>query len=622
MATSELARPRFLGSDSAAAQQISSAEYGAKRVLAVLASLRLTVVLFACSIFLIFVGTLAQKDHDVWEVVNNLYFNRWFALVEFRAFERLVQIFFKHLEWNLSGGFYFPGGKLIGSLLLINLASAHAVRFKVAATGRTLKVGLGVLAAGVILTYVAIRSGLNNAVETQLSPEFCNLLWQCFRGALVAVALAGAYGVIFLRERMRRVEWTVLLVIDVLVAWLAIWLLAHPEARLDDSGIRILWQLIKGAGAGAVLLAGCVMVFRKRAGIVLLHAGVALMMIGQLLTSVGAVESQMTIPEGGTVGYSDDIRGYELSVTDHSPKDNDRVTVVPASLLVANVGQREAIDHPDLPFKIQVHRWLQNSALREPKPNESNPATAGFGQQNVAESVAPATGVGENAQKVDSPSAYIELLSKDGGKSLGTYLISLRFLNDQSRIIDQPVQVDGHTYGIALRFKRLYHPYSVTLKKFKFDRYAGTSTAKNYSSLVEFKDPGRNIDREMLIWMNNPLRYEGTTFYQQSFDEATECATVLQVVTNPSWMTPYVACMLVAIGMLAHFGTILVRFLRRRAEEVDTTAAMRTAGEHAGTGGDERPGETQSGTSCNVPIGSNRSKVGRFLRNGSRRSSC
>ncbi len=69
--------------------------------------------------------------------------------------------------------------------------------------------------------------------------------------------------------------------------------------------------------------------------------------------------------------------------------------------------------------------------------------------------------------------------------------------------------------------------------------------------------------------MNNPLRYEGTTFYQQSFDEATEKTTVLQVVSNPSWMTPYVACMLVAIGMLAHFGTILVRFLRRRAEEVE-----------------------------------------------------
>ena len=88
------------------------------------------------------------------------------------------------------------------------------------------------------------------------------------------------------------------------------------------------------------------------------------------------------------------------------------------------------------------------------------------------------------------------------------------------------------------------------------------------------KDPERNIDREMLIWMNNPLRYAGTTFYQADFFRGARSGTVLQVVTNPSWMTPYVACMLVATGMLAHFGVMLVRFLRRRAEE----ASMKRVG--------------------------------------------
>src|SRR3954463_3341989 len=145
MATSELTRPRPIDRDAVAQSSISVAQYGLTQVLAFLASLRLTVVLFAASIFLIFVGTLAQKDHDVWEVVNSLYFSRWFALVEFRVFERLAQIFNKHIEWNLTGGFFFPGGKFIGSLLLVNLAAAHALRFKVAASGRRLAIGLGVL---------------------------------------------------------------------------------------------------------------------------------------------------------------------------------------------------------------------------------------------------------------------------------------------------------------------------------------------------------------------------------------------------------------------------------------------------------------------------------------------
>ena len=219
-----------------------------------------------------------------------------------------------------------------------------------------------------------------------------------------------------------------------------------------------------------------------------------------------------------------------------------------------------------------MHQWLPNSQLRDPKTGETNPATAGLGTRHIAENAPTTTGVGEDSSKVDYPSAYIELIAKDTGKSLGTYLTSLRFLDNQTRFIEQPVEVGGHTYDIALRFQRIYHPFTLELKKFSFDRYTGTHTAKNYSSLVQFKDPDRNIDREVLIWMNNPLRYEGTTFYQQSFDEATEKTTVLQVVSNASWMTPYAACMLVAIGMVAHFGTILFRFLRRRADEVELRA--------------------------------------------------
>ena len=39
--------------------------------------------------------------------------------------------------------------------------------------------------------------------------------------------------------------------------------------------------------------------------------------------------------------------------------------------------------------------------------------------------------------------------------------------------------------------------------------------------------------------MNDPMRYRGETFYQHTFDNATEKATVLQVVRNPGWVLPY-----------------------------------------------------------------------------------
>lgn len=564
MATSELARPPVLSGSPAQAResaQISELRYFVTRALQFLASLRLTVFLFALAIFLVFVGTLAQVDNDVWEVVRHTYFRVWFAWVELQTFERFAQLFSKDISWNLSGGFFFPGGKLIGLALLINLVAAHAVRFKIAATGARLWAGLATIAAGIAITFFVIQTGMDQAIESEISPALASALWQSLRAALAIAALAGLYFLVANFHRMRRAEWCALLTIDILLASLAIWLLVTPDARLDYSGLRILWQLVKGTAAGLVLLVGCVMVFRKRAGIVLLHGGIALMMLSELLTAMSAHESQMTIAEGAASNWSQDIRASELAVVDHSDPKVDRHTVVPEALLASNVGRNERIDLPDLPFTLQVHRWLENSSIAAPSQTTPNPASAGIGLKAVAQSRTAATGV-DGGDNVDLASAYVELFSRKTGESLGTYLVS-------QHLPEQAIEVDGKNYDLALRFQRTYYPFSVELQDFRFDKYVGTSTAKNYSSDVILRDPQRNVERPLKIWMNNPLRYAGLTFYQSGFDDRTEETTILQVVRNPGWMTPYVACMLVGIGMLAHFGSMLVRFLKRRAEETN-----------------------------------------------------
>ena len=74
----------------------------------------------------------------------------------------------------------------------------------------------------------------------------------------------------------------------------------------------------------------------------------------------------------------------------------------------------------------------------------------------------------------------------------------------------------------------------------------------------------RGENREFLISMNHPLRYGGDTFYQSGVLE-NDAGTILQVVRNPGWKLPYVACSMVSLGMLLHFGIHLVGFLRLRA---------------------------------------------------------
>ena len=61
----------------------------------------------------------------------------------------------------------------------------------------------------------------------------------------------------------------------------------------------------------------------------------------------------------------------------------------------------------------------------------------------------------------------------------------------------------------------------------------------------------------------NPLRYAGETYYQSSFDRDNQ-GTILQVVRNPSWLTPYFSCVLVSIGMIYQFFSHLTGFASKR----------------------------------------------------------
>jgi hypothetical protein len=158
-------------------------------------------------------------------------------------------------------------------------------------------------------------------------------------------------------------------------------------------------------------------------------------------------------------------------------------------------------------------------------------------------------------EKRDVPSGVIELIGPNG--SLGSWLAS--------EWID-PVQsftVNGRTWQIALRPRRIYKPYSIELLKFSHDKYAGTDVPKNFSSRVVLTRPETGENREVLIYMNNPLRYAGETYYQASFDPDNH-GTILQVVRNPSWLTPYFSCILVAAGLLIQFGIHLFGFAAKR----------------------------------------------------------
>lgn len=339
---------------------------------------------------------------------------------------------------------------------------------------------------------------------------------------------------------------------SVLVAagFAAVAVMVSKSSSIDSTSIeiapywRIALQLLYGTFAASVLLAGMAVLYRRQCGLVLLHSGVILLMLSELFTGLFAAEWRMAVREGETVDWVEDIRTSELAVVDTSQPDKDVVVVVPENILKS----QGLVRLPVLPFDVVVKDYMPNSALFR---NDS----ASGGEGVVARAVPVVSGVSAG-DSVDMPSAYVEARRKNGG-SMGTYLVSTHF--------DEAVRVSdgGRDYLLYLRFRRKYKPYSIHLIDFRFDRYPGTNVPRNYSSDVILTDYKKNITRHVRIWMNNPLRYGGDTLYQASF-APDEMGTVLQVVTNATWMLPYVSCMIVATGMLAQFGMGLGAFLSKR----------------------------------------------------------
>jgi hypothetical protein len=99
--------------------------------------------------------------------------------------------------------------------------------------------------------------------------------------------------------------------------------------------------------------------------------------------------------------------------------------------------------------------------------------------------------------------------------------------------------------------------------EFTHEKYKGTDIPKHFASRVRLENPASKENRETVIFMNNPLRYEGATFYQASFEQG-DTASMLQVVRNPGWLTPYFSCVLVALGLTVQFSLHLVKFVKRR----------------------------------------------------------
>lgn len=315
---------------------------------------------------------------------------------------------------------------------------------------------------------------------------------------------------------------------------------------------------------GAVLLANLIAAHIRRfrwswskLGIHLTHAGIIILLIGGLFTDLFSVESFMKLTPGETKNYSEDSSRIELAVIDGSDAQLDQVVAIPESHL--KLGRD--IHSEALPFRLVIRGFYPNSRiepLNQAGAGSAPASTQGSGSVAAVRPVAKATA--QNDRNLESVVVeIIPLPSKDNPspQSLGTWLISEQLADPQA------FEFAGKPWQLVMRQARYYKPFSLTLKKFSHDRYPGTQIAKNFASSAILEDYERGEKRDVLIYMNHPLRYHGETFFQSGFTQD-DSATILQDVNNPSFLAPYIACLVVAAGLLIQFLSHFAGFLRSR----------------------------------------------------------
>jgi len=410
-----------------------------KHLIGFFTSLKLTAALLAFSIILVFLGTLAQVEEGLYAVQAN-YFKHW-LIINPHLFGRAIPIL-------------LPGGYLLGTMLLLNLISAHIYRFRLTT---------------------------------------------------------------------------------------------------------------------------------KKIGIQLAHAGIILLLVGQLATDLLSHEMHMFFEEGQTRSYSESATDYELVFIN-----SNQVTSIPQNLL--QPGQTLKID--SLPFDIRVKTFWKNSepSFRAPMMQNgpaqaSNGVAQSFDFHQVAET--------KTTEEKNIPTAVLELIRPEG--SLGTWAVSdwtsdaavITSLQNSyfqqgldagtvSSIIGaltapQSVEIEDKSFTFTLRPTRVYHHFKLTLLKATHTVYTGTDVPKDFRSRVRLENPATGENREVEISMNHPLRYEGLTFYQYQMTAGDlvqraglKPSSVLSVVRNPSWLTPYIGCAMVASGLIIQFLGHLIKFINQR----------------------------------------------------------
>ncbi len=331
--------------------------------------------------------------------------------------------------------------------------------------------------------------------------------------------------------------------------WKALWLI--PE--INEKKI---WIVLPGGYYVCALLLvnmilGGIVRIRKgkrQIGNLISHFGIVFMLIGGGAAHHFSERGNMAIYEGETSDVAEDYMEYVIEVAEVKDGKSDLYHVIRGKHLTdLEGGNSRVFDFKGLPFSLKVSGYVNNAfptSVLELAPQKGELVTDGYYLLKKKD---------EKASELNTAGAYAQVIFEDGEKSAPFILAARSF---------QPFTVrDGErVFTVDMRKKLWEMPFKIALDRFNAEFHPNSGRAKKFESYVRRIENGQEAD--VKIHMNEPMRYEGLTFFQanygpQNAKPGDKMYTVFEVVRNPADKWPEYSLYVVILGMLVTFLTKL-----------------------------------------------------------------
>jgi hypothetical protein len=298
------------------------------------------------------------------------------------------------------------------------------------------------------------------------------------------------------------------------------------------------------------LVVGGIVRIRKRAstaGVIVAHVGVLVLLASGFVEHAVSTKGNLPLGEGETGDSYVSPSEWEVAILEWEGSETEepklaREWVIPdEDFADLDLGEWRTFRADGLPFAVRLGSYVGNASA------------APEGSDVVLKAVARDKEVANNR-----PAVRLAVATPDGAEGLlwAHQRHALAF------------EVEDRRFDAEIRRRRWAIPFQLRLDRFVKAEHPGVSTPAEFSSYVTKIEHG--VREDVHITMNEPLRHRGYTFYQSSYqtDPDGTQVSVLAVVRNPADRGPLIAWIIIAAGLLWHFGQRLIRTIARQIESL------------------------------------------------------